>query len=182
MLLFIFLFSNSLAASGVPTVLSFQGRLSDASGNVLGGSGTTYYFRFSIWDNATVSSGNRLWPASAPTAVSIAVRQGVFNVNIGDTAAGYPDSLNYNFNTNNAIYLQVEVSSDNSSFQTLSPRPRIAASAFSQLSGAVSGTTTPSSFGTTTPIANSAVTIEATSTSSIGATIRAIVGQIANLF
>ncbi|MEK7504781.1 MAG: hypothetical protein AAB589_00635, partial [Patescibacteria group bacterium] len=88
-----------LIAQGVPTVISYQGRLADSSGNLLGGSGTTYYFKFSIWDNSTVGSGSRLWPSSAPTSVSTAVRQGVFNVNIGDTGSGYPTALDYNFNT-----------------------------------------------------------------------------------
>jgi len=173
---------TAYGATGPPNVLNYQGRLADASGNLLGGSGTTYYFKFSIWDNATVGSGAQLWPLSAPTSVSAAVRQGVFNVNIGDTASGYPDALNYDFNTNDTIYLEVKVSSDNSSFQTLSPRQRISASAFSRLSSAVSGTTTPSSFGTTTPFGTSVVSIEATSTSATPLSLRGIASQIANLF
>src|SRR3989344_5375031 len=169
-------------ASGAPRIISYQGRLLDSSGNLLGGSsGTTYYFKFSIWDNATVGSGTRLWPASAPTSVGITVTSGVFNVNIGDTRNGYPDLLNYNFNTNQDIYLQVEASSDNSTFETLSPRQRIAASSFSILSEAVSGTSTPSSFGTTSPIGLSVVTIEATTTDAIGLSVRAASGQTANI-
>ena len=101
--------TNSYALSGVPTVIGYQGRLANSSGDLLGGSGTAFYFKFSIWDNATVGSGNRLWPLSAPVSVSATVRQGVFNVDIGDTVSGYPTRLDYNFNTNNAIYLQVEV-------------------------------------------------------------------------
>ncbi|MEK7585130.1 MAG: hypothetical protein AAB455_01265, partial [Patescibacteria group bacterium] len=146
-----------------------------------GGTGTTYYFKFSIWDNATVASGSRLWPSSAPNSTSATVREGVFNVNIGDTANGYPDALNYDFNTNDTVYLQVEVSSDNSSFQTLSPRQLISASAFAELAARVSGTS-PSSFGTTTPFTNTQVTIEATTTTAIPLAIRASSGQTANLF
>ncbi len=173
----------SYAISGVPTIMSYQGRLTDASGNLLGGSsGLTYYFKFSIWDSPTVDYGNRLWPISAPTATSTIVKSGVFNVNIGDTANGYPDPLTYNFNTNQAIYLQVQVSSNNSSWETLSPRQRIASAPFAQLAGAVSGTSTPSSFGTTTPIGNSVVTIEASSTIAIPLFIRAALNQLANLF
>ena len=181
-LFFLLSFANSYAITGVPATISYQGRLANASGDLLGGSGTTYYFKFSIWDNMTVGSGTRLWPTFAPTSVSATVRQGVFNVNIGDTSAGYPTALDYNFNTNTAIYLQVEVSSDDSTFQTLSPRARISASAFSQLSNAVSGTSTASSFGTTSPIGNSVVTIEASSTNAIGLSIRSAIAQVADLF
>src|SRR3990167_7188329 len=115
---FIFFASNiSKAALGVPTIISYQGRLSNADGNLLptSGSSATYYFKFSIWDNTTVGFGNRLWPTNIPATTTATVKQGVFNVNIGDTANGYLDSLNFNFNTSSDIYLQVEVSSDNNS-------------------------------------------------------------------
>jgi|GEM_PF-2591617 len=171
------------AATGTPSILSYQGRLTNSSGDLLGGSsGTTYYFKFSIWDSATVGSGTRLWPSSSPSAVSSTVRQGVFTVNIGDTASGYPHVLDYNFNTNSSIYLQVEVSSDNSTFETLSPRQQITSAAFARLSSAVSGTTTPSSFGTTTPIGSSVVTIQATSTASTLLSLRSYLGQTASIF
>ncbi len=179
--LFSLAFNFSYAASGTPAILGFQGRLYDSSGNLLGGSGTIYYFKFSLWDNVSTTTGNKLWPALSPNSASTTVRQGVFNVNIGDTANGYPDALNYNFNTNNTVYLQIEVSSDNIYFETLSPRELITASAFSQLSSAVSGTG-QSSFGTTTPIANSVVSILSTSTNSTALTIGGFVGQVANLF
>jgi len=170
-------------AAGVPLILGYQGRLTDSSGNLLGTvSGTTYYFKFSIWDGSTVGAGNKLWPITDPASVSAAVRQGVFNVNIGDTANGYPDSLNYNFSNNNNIYLQVEVSSTlNGTYETLSPRQRISAAPFAQVSGAVSGTG-QSSFGTTTPFDISMVSIEATSTRAVGLSIRAMASQLANLF
>ncbi|HEY4479269.1 MAG TPA: hypothetical protein VI981_02855, partial [Candidatus Paceibacterota bacterium] len=177
------LWPTSIAfAAGTPSILSVQGRLADASGNLLGGTGTTYYFQFSIWDNATVGSGSRLWPVASPATTTTVVQSGVFNVNIGDTANGYPDVLDYDFSSNTNIYLQIEVSSDNNSSQTLTPRLRIASNAFAQLSAAVSGSTTPSSFGTTTPITNSIVTIEATSSIAIPLSIRANTSQSANLF
>jgi hypothetical protein len=171
----------SVYAAGAPSIFSYQGRLADSNGDLLGGSGTTYYFKFSIWDNATVGSGSRLWPSSAPSATSATVREGVFNVNIGDTDNGYPDALNLDFNTDSDIYLQVEVSSDNITFEILSPRQRIASAVFSQLSGAVSGTG-QSSFGTTTPFSGAVVTVEATSTSAIPLVIRSLASQVADLF
>src|SRR3989338_6672030 len=181
-LMFSFSLENVFAVSGVPRIINYQARFSDGSGNLVGGSGTTYYFKFSIWDRPTVGSGNRLWPSSQPATTTATVRQGVFNVKIGDVANGFPQILDYNFNTNSNVYLQVEVSSDNNSSETLSPRKQIASAAFAQLSGAVSGTSTPSSFGTTTPIGNSAVTIEASSSSAVPLSIRAAASQSANIF
>jgi hypothetical protein len=169
--------STRAHAAGTPTIFSYQGRLSDSSGNLLGGSGTTYYFKFSIWNVSTggTSGVNRLWPASDPTYVSATVRQGVFNTDI--------DISGYNPNTSSNIYLRVDVSSttSDSDFQELSPRQRISSSVFSQISGAVSGTG-QSSFGTTTPFSKSVVSVEATSTNTIALTLRSILGQIANIF
>jgi hypothetical protein len=130
--------SRVFSASGVPTILGYQGRLANSSGDLLGGAGTNYYFKFSIWD--TASGGTKQWPTAAPSSVALTVRQGVFNVNIGDTDAGYPTALDYDFNTASDVYLQVEVSSDNVTFQTLTPRQRISSGAFARLAGAVSGT------------------------------------------
>lgn len=167
-------------AAGTPLIFSYQGRLSNSNGNLLTG---TYYFKFSIWDVATggTAGTNRLWPSGGPSSVSASVREGVFNVNIGDTANGYPDSLTYNFNTDADIFLQVEASSNDSSFETLSPRQRISSAVFAQIAGAVSGTG-QSSFGTTSPVSGAIVTVEATTTSAIPVFIRAIAGQLANLF
>jgi len=117
---------------GVPKIISYQGRLTDAAGNLLGGSsGTDFYFKFSIWNDPTsTSTANRVWPSGAPGIATSTVTNGVFNVNIGDTANGYPDALTYDFYSNRDIYLQVEVSSNGTTFETLSPRQRIAASGF----------------------------------------------------
>ncbi|MCK5341815.1 MAG: hypothetical protein KAR20_00345, partial [Candidatus Heimdallarchaeota archaeon] len=182
-LLFLTLYVQVYAA-GTPSILSYQGRLADSGGDLLGGSsGTTYYFKFSIWDVSTggTSGTNRLWPLSDPSSFSTTVRQGVFNVNIGDTENGYPDSLDYNFSDSADIYLQIEVSSDDSAFETLSPRQRISSVVFAQISGAVSGTG-QSSFGTTTPVSGAVVTIEATTTSAVPLVIRGFLNQTADLF
>ena len=173
--------SSAYATTGVPSTISYQGHLTDSGGNLLGGAGTPYYFKFSFWDSSTVGAGSKLWPATSPSSVPLTVRQGVFNVDIGDTTAGYPDTLNYDFNTNSKIYLQVEISSDNVTFETLSPRSSITSSAFSQVANQVSGTS-PSSFGTTTPITNSLISAITTGINQVAMTIKGIVGQVANLF
>jgi len=169
-----------LAAGGTPTIFSYQGRLTNASGDLLGGSGTSYNFKFSIWNNPTVGSGSKLWPTADPSVNPLTVRQGVFNVNIGDTANGYLDALDYNFAANKDIYLQVEVF-NGTAYETLTPRQRISSTIFAQVAGSVNGLG-PSSFGIITPFGSSVVSIEATSTQSTGLSIRGVVSQIANLF
>jgi len=114
------------AYAGVPMLLSFQGRLTNASGSLLGSSGTNYYFKFDIYPSLT--GGSSLWSSGA-TAITIKVTQGVFNTLLGDTSAGY-DVLNLDFDSP-TYYLEVQVSSIiDSGFETLSPRQRIAAAGF----------------------------------------------------
>ena len=177
-----FSFGMVHAAQIPPQIFTYQGRLANSSGNLLGGNGTTYYFKFSIWNNPTVGSGSRLWPTSAPSATTATVVQGVFNVNIGDTTNGYPDALNLDFSNYSSLYLQVEISSNNTTFETLSPRQQLTSTAFAQVAGAVVGTAVPSVFGTTTAVPNSFVTIAATSTNSIPLSIVGVLNQVANLF
>ncbi|CAN5186902.1 hypothetical protein BH11PAT4_BH11PAT4_5210 [soil metagenome] len=135
---------DAAAATGVPRAFSYQGRLYDSSGNLLGGSGTIYCFKFSLWDNATPGSGTRLWPASGPSSAQLTVKYGVFSANVGlDT----PDPLTYNFYDNDTIFLQVEVAAYSGgcgSFETLAPRKQMVASGYAinsdLLDGATSGT------------------------------------------
>ncbi len=52
------------AVAGVAKYLSYQGRLTDTSGNPLGGAGTNYCFRFSIYEDATVGAPDtKDWPS-----------------------------------------------------------------------------------------------------------------------
>ncbi|MDO8602066.1 MAG: hypothetical protein Q7R62_03005, partial [bacterium] len=129
------------AAAGIPQILSYQGRLADPSGNLLGGNGgTTYYFKFSIWDNATVGSGTKIWPSTSPASTTAVVTSGVFNVRIGDTAAGYPDALTYNFEDSDDVYLQVEVSATaGGTYESISPRQRVTSAAYAINSKALRG-------------------------------------------
>ncbi|MDP2594070.1 MAG: hypothetical protein Q8P36_01905, partial [bacterium] len=171
-------FNFAEAAYAPPQILTYQGRLTNSSGNLVTG---TYYFKFSIWSSPIVGSGTQLWPVTA-NSVSATVTQGVFAINIGDTANGYPDTLNLDFSSASALYLEVKVSSDDDSFETLSPRQPLATTPYAFVANAVVGTTTPSAFGTTTPTAATIVTIAATSTAAIPLSIEAFLNQAANLF
>lgn len=126
-----FVFSSSVYAV-VPQIIHYQGRLYDNTGTLLGGSGTTYCFKYSIYDDATVGApDNKLWPAGAPTAVQLSVQYGVFNYDLGDTVANPTDgdlsSLNFQTNGGN-LYLQTDVATFSGTcgaFETLAPRQRI---------------------------------------------------------
>jgi hypothetical protein len=138
---------NVAAAPGVPNIISYQGRLTNASGQLLGGSGTDYCFQFSIYDNSVVGAGTRVWPSVAPGIVSATVTQGVFNVNIGDTSNGYPDALDYDFQSNDTVFLNVQVAEmaggacggGDETFENLSPRQQITSSGFAINAGSVLG-------------------------------------------
>src|SRR5438105_1137651 len=63
------------AAAGVPKIISYQGRLTDNTGALLGGAGTNYDFKFSIWDNSDITLGTKLWPTTggSPHTVTLNV-------------------------------------------------------------------------------------------------------------
>ncbi len=180
---------QALAAAGVPKILNHQGRLLDASGNLLGGAGTDYCFKFSIYDDATTGAPDlRLWPVSAPSTMTVNVKSGVFSVGIGDTNAG-GNLLDFDFQRNDAVYLNVEVATKvgvdcaggDETFETLSPRQRILASGYAINAGSVLGAG-QSAIGTTTPFAEAVATVEATTTSSVALLVRGFFNQVADLF
>lgn len=130
------------AAAGVPLLINFQGRLYDSSDNLLGGTGTDYCFKFSIYDAS--SGGSKIWPTGSPTPDTLNVRNGVFDASIGNT-----DTLDLTF-TDDQAYVDVAVSSKSGtcdvgetgeSYETLSPRPRIVSSGFAINARTVGGFT-----------------------------------------
>ncbi|MBI2025536.1 hypothetical protein HYT04_01985, partial [Candidatus Kaiserbacteria bacterium] len=179
-----FSFASVVAAASPPQILNFQGRLANGSGDLLTG---THYFRFSIHNAST--GGSQLWPSgdATPCTHTLSVTEGVFVAGVGDTTE-CGDLLDFDFSTNNNVYLGVQVSTAaDSGFESLSPRQRITSAAFAQVSAAVVATSSPATqttFGTSTPIGNSVITIDASSTTAIPLSIRAATGQAgtANLF
>ncbi len=139
------------AAAGVPRIMNYQGRLMNSSGTLLGGSGTDYCVKFSLYDDATVGGPDtQLWPASAPSTMTVTVRNGIFNAGVGDTNAG-GDTLDFNFEDTDAAYLNVQVATKvgatcaagdgAESFENLSPRQRVTASGYAINSATLNGQT-----------------------------------------
>lgn len=124
------------SAAGVPQLLSYQGRLTDSSGNPLGGTGTVYCFRYSIYD--ATSAGNKVWPTGTPTNSTTTVVDGVFADTIGRM-----DTLDYNFVSTSTLYLNVAVNQTTStcggSWEDLVPRQQITASGFALTAESVYG-------------------------------------------
>jgi hypothetical protein len=100
--------------AAVPTVINYQGRLTDNSiqENPLNG---TVTIEFSVWDAAT--GGSSLWSETQ----SVQVVAGLFNVLLGSTTPIAPTV----FSGGAQRYLEVHVSGE-----TLTPRQRIAATPF----------------------------------------------------
>lgn len=133
----VFVITPAGATAGVPELIAYQGMLTDTSGNPLGGAGSVYCFRYSIWD--AQSGGDQLWPSPAigdasttPSNSTTTVTDGVFSDELGrmDTLAGL------DFESTSTYYLQVQVSTSSltcaSGLETLSPRQQITSDAWAQ--------------------------------------------------
>lgn len=151
------------AAAGVPRILNYQGRLLDASGILLGESGTEFCFKFSFYDDAAVGApDNKLWPAGAPSTMTVLVKNGVFDAGIGDTLSG-GDILDFDFQSQDEIYVNTEVAQkvgvtcapgDGAEvFENLSPRQRVVSSGYSINSDTLDGFhAAPSASGNQIPV------------------------------
>jgi hypothetical protein len=118
-----------LAPGGSPTVVAYQGEV-QVGGTPYTGNG---YFKFAVvnaagtttyWSNDGTSTGG-----SEPTAaVQLAVSNGLFGVLLGDTSlSGMSQPLTANVFSQPDRYLRVWFSSDNVTFDQLTPDTRIAA-------------------------------------------------------
>lgn len=132
----IFAPQTSEAAPGVPQLISFQGRLTDTSGNPLGGIGQPYCFRYSVYD--AQSGGNKLWPAGTPGTSTTTVIDGVFSDQIGRV-----DTLDYDFVSTSTLFLQLDVNTVTStcagSWETLAPRQQLTSAPYAQTSDNIYG-------------------------------------------
>ena len=130
---------KTMAAMGVSKTLSYQGRLTDAADNPLGGSGTNYCFRFSLYNSST--GGTKVWPSNTPNTDTINVVNGVFNAGIGQV----DDLDNFNFyeNYDTGVYLNIEVNNTpltcTGSWETLLPRQKINAVGYARVARDVYG-------------------------------------------
>ena len=133
----VFVITPAGATAGIPELISYQGMLTDSSGNALGGAGSTYCFRYSIWDS--VSAGNQLWPSGTPSNSTTTVTDGVFSDQLGrmDNLSGL------DFMSTSTYYLQVQVSTSSltcaTGLETLAPRQQIVSDAWSETSQGVYG-------------------------------------------
>jgi hypothetical protein len=133
----LFLVTSVFAA--VPQLISYQGRLTDASGDPV--TNGDYLFTFAIYNDMN----HTLW--SSGTGVSLAVTNGLFNVYLGESPMDpLPDSL---FTGDHDLYLGITVEND----PEITPRVRLTPAPFSM---------------TALSVASSAITNEMIADSSIG--------------
>ncbi len=119
-----------VATAGVPRVISYQGRATDASGNLVPDG--TYPVKFLIWDHPTV--GSLRW---SEEGVNVTTTGGLFNCMMGGVNP-IPDSL---FAKYDSLYLQVNFNNE-----TLLPRTSLVSTGYAfrvnSVDGASGGTIT----------------------------------------
>ncbi|OGH85119.1 MAG: hypothetical protein A2294_03990, partial [Candidatus Magasanikbacteria bacterium RIFOXYB2_FULL_38_10] len=144
---FFFVLTAQNLAQAINQQITFQGKLTDASGNNLAG---TYYLKFSIYDASTGGSCQYTGAGScgSVTTTPVTLTSGIFSVNLGDTdnsLNALPATL---FNAD-ALYLGLTVCSgpNTGCDSEMTPRKRITASPYSFNSDRLSGLATSTSGG-----------------------------------
>ncbi|MBI4060598.1 MAG: hypothetical protein HY403_04140, partial [Elusimicrobia bacterium] len=111
--------------AAIPQRINYQGKLGDASGNPHNG---TYSFRFELY--STETGGSPLFTEDVTGAANaISVVNGIYSVQIGSlTAGGIP--LNALSNQDTWLQLSVKAGTDLTGAEILSPREKLASTAY----------------------------------------------------
>ena len=119
-LFLMFALLNSVSAlSAVPEKISYQGRLSDVSGNPLDG---IHQINFSLYDLET--GGLPIWTEQQ----SVTVENGIFSVRLGAVTPFAGNEFE-----NPVLYLELEIyNSDSTSWETLAPRQELSSTAYAR--------------------------------------------------
>jgi len=119
-LVFFMILMSVSAWAVMPTVLSYQGKLTDTSGVPVPDG--TYQVRFFFYDDVT--AGTKLWEEQQ----NVPVADGIYSVHLGYTTA-FPATF---FAEHDDLYLEVHVyNSSTTNWETLSPRQQVVCNAFS---------------------------------------------------
>jgi hypothetical protein len=118
---------SAQAAAGINPAINFQGKLTNPNGtNIANGS---YSFVFSLYSAA--SGGSAIWTESD----SLSLTDGIFQVNLGPSAAGANTNFaNVDFNSD-SLYLGIKVGAD----AEMSPRVQFTATPYAFNSGKLGG-------------------------------------------
>lgn len=120
-------------AEDVPNIIAHQGRIA-VDGVNFNGDGQ---FLFSM---VNADGSEIFWRNSASsTAVSLAVKDGVYSVSLGDTNVANMAEIPYSVFDNDEVYLRIAFNDGASGWQTLSPDQRIAAVGYSMRAAGLSG-------------------------------------------
>ncbi len=122
---------SGVATLGFPTLINYQGRLTDTGGNPV--ADASYSVAFRIFDAST--GGTQLWTETQQVATS----GGLFNVLLGANTALTPDIF-----SGETRFLEVQVGAD----PAMTPRQRLGTVPYAEVA-ATSGTTSLLGFSTT---------------------------------
>ncbi|MBN1778635.1 MAG: tail fiber domain-containing protein, partial [Candidatus Buchananbacteria bacterium] len=137
------IFSPAQAATGIPNVINYQGKLNDSNGNQV--TDGTYNAKFVIYDAA--SGGNCLWTAIGACDTSdygtttVTVTNGIFSVQLGNSSQNSIATSTIDFNTD-ALYLGVTIRGTAASpvyDSEMSPRKQLTSSPYAFNAGQVDG-------------------------------------------
>jgi hypothetical protein len=125
--------------SGPPGLIAYQARVCDAAGAPITGA---RHAKFLFYDSLT--AGTLLLTYVRTGAQVVSINDALMTVQLGDTTAGAivagtETTMAGVFKNRAAVYLELQLSTDNVTFEALSPRVRVTSSGYAQNAGALSG-------------------------------------------